>query len=173
MITKEQFYSIQFNKGKFYFVNWHKNEVVEQDYLKATLFCDIDNEVVHFRNNDNELIWKIKLDNLFETKEEAEFILKNHTSKTLYFRPPTFLEFLKTRREGIYAHWYCGDICIVMEEDNQQKGILRSTNTFRVDDGNNYESFKYEYDDLFDNRKEVYEKAVEYAKKLFLGEVEK
>ena len=125
-------------------------------------------------NKYNPLGWwrnsKIQLTSLYETKEEAEFIIKFHTHKTLYFRPPTFEEFLKTRQEGIYCNWYCGDIQIVMEEDNQQKGILKSENIFRVDDGNNYCSFRYEYNEYLDNRKEIYYEALEYVKKLFLGE---
>lgn len=163
MITKERLQKL-INEGK---PVYYYNEFGIQEYI----FDNI-NTRIGYRIIDNVLCFgKTRLSDLkdlYENKEEIEFQLKYHTEKTLYFQPPTFIEFLKTRREGIYAHWDCGDISIVMEEDNQQKGILRSENIFRVDDENNYESFRYEYDEWIDNREEIYYKAVEYAKKLFL-----
>lgn len=169
MITKEQFYSIQFNKGKFYFVNWHKNEVVEQDYLKATLFCDIDNEVVHFRNNDNELIWKIKLDNLFETKEDAEWELEfSNITRTETLSLPTWEEFCGCKCSNEFTFFANGfEYNLFATVRNKECGepdtLIIGINNLKMACG---------YDEIFEKplTKETYIEACKLAKKLFLGE---
>lgn len=101
---------------------------------------------------------------IFETKEEALFVIKYHKTKTLYFEPPTFEEFLKTGDDERFPHWDCDDISIVEWTDE---------NRFLVDmygDRDVDKFFYYGNDDWEDNRKEAYCKAVEYAMKLFLGE---
>ena len=107
------------------------------------------------------------------TKEE--FIKKYHTIKTYKFEPPTWEEFLSTGTEGTYAHWFCGDIHIVMVEENNEQGILKTHNQFEVDiycEGDSkLERFDYFNDYGIDTREEVYYEALNYAKKLFLGEV--
>lgn len=108
------------------------------------------------------------------TKEEyAEFINKYHTTKTLKFEPPTFEEFLKTRTEDTFAHWNCGDIYIVMDEENNQSGINHCSNSIIVyvwENYDKYESFRYINEYGFDTRKETYYKALDYAQQLFLGD---
>ena len=113
------------------------------------------------------------------TKEDAEFVLKYHTTKTLKFEPPTWKEFLATKKhEDMFAHWCCGDICVVMVEENNEKGILKTYNQFEVDVFNDYDSKSRKLDYCIiqscgiDTREETYYKALEYAKKLFLEEEE-
>ena len=109
------------------------------------------------------------------TKEDAEFISKYHTTKTYKFEPPTWREFLATRDENQFAHWSCGDICVVMVEENNEKGILKTYNQFEVDIFNDYDSKSRKFDYCIiesygiDTREEIYYEALEYAQKLFLG----
>lgn len=107
------------------------------------------------------------------TKEE--FIKKYHTTKTYKFEPPTWEEFLATKKhEDMFAHWFCGDIAIVMVEENNEKGVLKTYNQFEVDLYEDYagESRRFNYINSYgiDTREETYYEAVEYARKLFLGE---
>lgn len=117
-----------------------------------------------FTSNDFDFRDCIHDYSLFETKEEALFVLKYHKTKTLCFEPPTFEEFLKTGDDKRLPHWDCDDISIIEWTDE---------NRFLVDmygDGDFDKFFYYGNDDWKDNRKEAYCKAVEYAMKLFLGE---
>lgn len=106
------------------------------------------------------------------TKEE--FVKKYHTTKTYKFEPPTWEEFLATRDEYSFAHWFCGDIAIVMVEENNEKGMLKTYNQFEVDlcEEDNWKSGRFNYINSYgiDTREETYYKAVEYARELFLGE---
>ena len=106
--------------------------------------------------------------------EEKEFKEKYYTTKTYKFEPPTWKEFLATRSENTFANWGCGDIDIVMVEENNEKGILKTHNQFEVD-LYNYDKFeKFDYCIIkslgIDTREETYYKALDYAKKLFLEE---
>lgn len=104
-----------------------------------------------------------------------EFISKYHTQKVLKFEPPTWEEFLATRdvAKGILAHWYCGNISIVMCEENNKRDILHcSTNTFEISDIITWVHVDYYNDYVSDNREECYYKALDIAKEWFLGEEE-
>lgn len=102
----------------------------------------------------------LELEYLFETKEDAEFVLKFHTHKTLYFKPPTWEEFLNIERNE------AGHICW----KNEINYIILNEwfNHFYVCT-DNIETDKY-FNYTKDNVKQKYYEAVEYAKKLFLGE---
>lgn len=117
---------------------------------------------------------QVKYKNIFETKKDAEFVLKYHTTKTFKFEPPTWKDFLATRDEKSFAHWSCGDICVVMVEENNEKGILKTYNQFEVDIFNDYDSKgrKFHYINSYglDDREEIYYKALEYAQEIFLGD---
>ena len=106
--------------------------------------------------------------------EEKDFKERYYTTKTYKFEPPTWKEFLATRGENTCANWSCGDIDIVMVEENNEKGILKTHNQFEVD-LYNYDKFeKFDYCIIeslgIDTREETYYKALDYAKKLFLEE---
>ena len=115
----------------------------------------------------------IPIKDIYETKEDAEFVLKYYTTKTYRFEPPTWEEFLATRDENSFAHWFCGDICVVMVEENDKKGILKTHNQFEVDiycEGDSkLKRFDYFNNYGIDTRKETYYEALEYARELFLG----
>lgn len=102
---------------------------------------------------------------------KQEFIEKYHKTKTLKFEPPTFEEFMITKSENNCAHWFDKGISIIMEEENNKKGILHTDNQFNVfddrEDGG-WKSFSYINEDGIDTREESYYKAVEYAMKIFL-----
>ncbi len=121
--------------------------------------------------NDTSFI-KYTLDILFETEEDADFVLNNHTQKTYKFEPLTWQEFLETKDEKSFAHWFCGDIAIVMCEENNEKGIMHCCNQIEVSLYEDYYSkgrnFPYFMEYGIDTRKEAYYKAVEYARELFL-----
>lgn len=98
-----------------------------------------------------------------------EFVSKYHTQKPLRFEPPTWEEFLATRDVHTFANWNCGGIFIVMEEDII--GNRNSDNRFIVDCG--YKQYSIPYSNVicgWDMRVECYYKALEIAKKWFLGE---
>lgn len=102
----------------------------------------------------------LELEYLFETKEEAEFVLKFHTSKTVYFQPPNWEEFLRTETDELKPNYTCENLVIV--EDY---------NEIIVEDYNNDLNEKhFSYNKELNSCKEKYYEAVEYAKKLFLGE---
>ena len=98
-------------------------------------------------------------DNIYETKEEAEFVQKFHTSKTVYFEPPTWEEFLKTETDDGYPYLEIQKLAIIMQ--TQLKCFCVTDNWGCV-----WESFSY----TDENKKQKYYEAVEYAKKIFLGE---
>ena len=72
-------------------------ELIEQD---AKIYLIQDNKIGEVRQRkywivgEDRLHWYcdkrlyIKFDTLFETKEEAEWVAKMHTSRTEYFKPP-------------------------------------------------------------------------------------
>lgn len=106
--------------------------------------------------------------------EEKDFKERYYTTKTYKFEPPTWKDFLATRDENTFANWSCGDIDIVMVEENNEKGILKTNNRFEVD-LYNYDRFeKFDYCIIeslgIDTREETYYKALDYARKLFLEE---
>ena len=108
--------------------------------------------------------------------EEKDFKERYYTTKTYKFEPPTWKEFLATRDEHTCAHWSCGDIDIIMVEENNEKGILKTHNQFEVDVFDDYDD-KCEVFDYcvieslgIDTREETYYEALDYAKELFLGE---
>ena len=108
---------------------------------------------------------KKKIDNelLKEMYGSVEFKMKYYKSKTLHFQPPTFEEFLNTKTDNTFPHWNCEDedISIVMWEDEKE---------FLVDISSSYElSRVFKYIGFFEDIKEVYCKAVEYAMNYFLG----
>lgn len=102
-----------------------------------------------------------------------EFILKYHKQKVLKFEPPTWEEFLATRDidNGILAHWDCGDISIVMSEENNLKGVNHCSNIYEIfynGEIDNWERVHYYKGDGFDNQEEMYYKALDIASKWFL-----
>ena len=100
------------------------------------------------------------------------FVKKFYTTKTLKFEPPTWEEFLKTRTDRFFASWFCNDIGLVMNEENNEKGILKTYNQFEISLFDDYDSkgrsFKYINEYGIDTREETYYKALEYMQQLFL-----
>lgn len=106
--------------------------------------------------------------------EDKEFKERFYTTKTYKFEPPTWKEFLATKDENSFAHWFYGDITIVMVEENNEKGILKTHNQFEVDVYGDYDKLeKFNYCIIeslgIDTREETYYEALDYAKELFLG----
>lgn len=113
---------------------------------------------------DNKFCVKYSLDSvplekLYETKEEAEFVAKYHCEKTIKFEPPTFEEFEKTAKKyGNQRNGWACENCIICEN---QDFIAVS---------NDYYCREFNTGNNEDSKKQAYYKAVEFAKKLFLGE---
>ena len=107
---------------------------------------------------------------------KKEFKEKYHTIKTYRFEPPTWTEFLATRDEDTCANWGCEDISVIMVEENNEKGILKTYNQFEVEVFDDYDSKRRTFDYCvieslgIDTREETYYEALDYAKELFLGE---
>lgn len=166
MISKERLQELIEQETIVYTNNSGYNEL----QLKKDKF-HIARELLMFDYKD----FCIPIKDIYETKKDADFILKYHKTKTLKFEPPTWKEFLATRDENSFAHWSCGDICVVMVEENNEKGILKTYNQFEVDIFNDYDSKSRRFDYCIiqsygiDTREETYYKALEYAQKLFLG----
>lgn len=99
------------------------------------------------------------------------FIKRFFTTKTYKFDPPFWEEFLATKNENQFAHWFCGDISVVMVEENHNKGILKTNNQFEVhlaeDCDCKDKNFAFINEFGIDTREETYYKALEYAKELF------
>lgn len=120
---------------------------------------------------DNNYVFESleKMD-LYENKEDAEFVAKYHTKRPEYFEPPTYEEFLKLNNQST-----CWDF---MNKDNQRNFILVSNDVYTHNDMMKPKEewtvvVQDEYDDyIFEEplTKENYYKAVEKARKLFLGE---
>lgn len=104
---------------------------------------------------------------------KEDFIKRFHTIKIFKFEPPTWEEFLETRDENSFAHWFCGDIAIVMSEENGEKGIMHCANQFEISIFEDYDNlgknFRYINEFGIDTREQQYYKALEYAQKIFLG----
>lgn len=101
---------------------------------------------------------------------EQQFIEKYYKTKTLKFAPLTFEKFLNTGSDSRTPHWYCGNISIVMTEENNKTGLFHETNRFIVEDDFNYEVYKSFYYTIED-REEIYYTALEYAMNLFLEKI--
>lgn len=101
---------------------------------------------------------------------EIEFRAKYHTSRIEKFEPPTYEEFLKLNNQST-----CWDF---MNKDNQRNFILVGNDIYMHNDMLKPKEewtvvVQDEYDDyIFEEplTKENYYKAVEKARKLFLGE---
>lgn len=98
-----------------------------------------------------------------------EFISKYHKQKVKVFKfePPTWEEFLATRREDTFAGWNNGYINIFMLEEFFNMSIL---NLFVVKSKEDTKFIPYVNTDNTDNREEMYYKALDIAQKWFLGE---
>lgn len=168
MIKKERLQELIEQGATIYVVN---NKVVFEEKLNKHHTHDVLKDFFCWWSIPRKR-WFFK--DLFENQEEAEWVAKMHTERTEKFEPPTWKEFLATKKhEDMFAHWFCGDIHIVMVEENDKKGILKTHNQFEVDiycDGDSkLERFDYFNNYGIDTREETYYKAVEYARKLFLG----
>lgn len=128
--------------------------------------CGIRLDGKHFIATDEHLqftykAYEISLDALYKTKEEAQWRADNDCERIEKFEPPTWEEFKKQsnlfrfigkNREKCKVEGY--------QSDDKQSGfidvVVNGTGHFSVD---------------YDYTKENYTKAVDYAKKLFKGEI--
>lgn len=168
MITKERLEELIKEEKTIYYVNNYYNKV-EEIFLNCAYEIIDNDERNCLTTYDIDLFYNVtyEFDKLFETKEEAEFVQKFHTSKTIYFEPPTWEEFLKTESIEKPANWSCGDIDIILHKKYKTFGL---EDEIAVINGFNYRGFNYINKNGIDNRKEKYYEALEYAKKLFLEE---
>lgn len=105
--------------------------------------------------------YRVPLQLLFETeqeylkhKEEAEFIKKYHTTRVERFEPPTYEEFID---EDFYFYWF-------IAKSTQRARICKKDNSIFVELGVDENLYEFQFN------KDGYIKAVEYARKLFIGE---
>ena len=102
-----------------------------------------------------------------------EFISKYHTQKVLKFEPPTWEEFLATATDENWAFWFYDDIKITMNEENNEHSWAHTENAFYIFNDKHccgdWTKVDYINSDGFDNREEMYYKALDIAKKWFLG----
>lgn len=103
---------------------------------------------------------------------KEDFIKRFYTTKTYKFEPPTWEEFLSTKNGDNFAHWFCGDIAVVMSEENGEKGIMHCYNQFEISIFEDYDNlgknFRYINEFGIDTREETYYEALEYAQRLFI-----
>lgn len=88
-------------------------------------------------------------EDLFETKEDAEFVLKTRAERTEYFEPPTWEDFLKTKEYKFISY------------DGFRKKIYIEPTTGKLSSCTKF---------IGKPTKENYIKACEMARKLFLEE---
>ncbi len=162
MIEKERLQELIEQNKEIYFVNWtYKeiecvNKIVIADYI---ITLEIVNDLLYVIRKEDaykpEVIWKLKLNELFETKEDAEFALRyKRIPHTEYLDLPDWEEV-----EGDYS----------LEFGNSSLEIYKSTNRILVMTNRNYLGL---YDYAFDKEttKENYLEACEICRKLWLGE---
>lgn len=130
-------------------------ELIKQE---ATIYKIVENkviEVVCIQVPKN-------IQNLYETEEEAEWVAQNWCEKTIKFEPPTFEEFkkIKTSFRKPDKLWKCQDINITDNEYINEFKVYKDYSVAKCFGYNNKTGIK----------KQAYYQAVEYAKKLFLGE---
>ena len=128
--------------------------VIWEEKLSQSHFVGIADEeeslMRQYTLNDADLIDYIR--NIYENKEDAEFVAKYHTSIVEKFEPPTYEEFVEMEEWCFF-------------QKNHTQTIIRVLGTKYLGVETNFE--RYFTGDL---SKENYIKAVEKAKKLFLGE---
>lgn len=158
MISEERLKELIEKKQSVYCIFKNINKVCE---VNSKQFIVIDSEIYP----SYDFFHSGKLDkfqdfsNYYETKEEAEFVLKYHCSKTIKFEPPTFEEFMKIDKE--WREWGFSDGCYYIIHNQ----LLNCIFVGEPDYGNKKFYFKNEKE-----MEQAYYQAVEYAKKLFLGE---
>lgn len=149
--------------------------MIERERLKELIeegkpiYVNVGHSAIEFKLNkkytyiEGDYVWKYRkgkrysgclLKNLFETKEEAKFVSKYHTTRVERFEPPTYEEFID---EDFYFYWF-------IAKSTQRARICKKDNSIFVElgvDENLYE---------FQRNKEGYINAVGMAYKLFKGE---
>lgn len=141
-------------------IYYYKINDINAHTLKLSEECWIKDEELNYEYDTDYVTWReyFSLKDLYETKEEAEFVAKYHTSKVVKFEPPTWEEFLKTNVSD-YGGCY-SDILVTIYMigtlENGKLYVAPNTSLTTHDFGK--------------PTKENYYKAVEYAKKLFEGE---
>ena len=159
MITKERIDELIKNRAKIYSIS-----------KSGEVFCLGLKFREHTLNNKKWLENKYEVySKFYENKEDAEFVAKYHTSRVEKFEPPTYEEFLKLNNQST-----CWDF---MNKENQRNFVLVGNDYYAHNDMIKPKEewtvvVQDEYDDyIFEEplTKENYYKAVERARKLFLG----
>lgn len=147
MITKERIDELIKNKAKIYGIS-----------KSGEVFCLGLKFREHTLNNKKWLENKYEVyGKFYENKEDAEFVAKYHTSRVEKFEPPTLEEF----KQGKFYHFISKD-CFYSLSPNLVHGEVVIYES--VHGGGNFIVYKQPL------TKENYIKAVEKARKLFLGE---
>jgi hypothetical protein len=129
-------------------------ELIEQE---ATVWFVSGNEVAPFWLFNHYKYVDYEEANLYENKEDAEFVAKYHTSRVAKFEPPTWEEiekdFININKFGTYPIIDTNGLYMDIFVDNYANKFIVLTTQPRIP-----------------LTKENYYKAVERARKLFLGE---
>lgn len=146
-ISRERLEELIEQGATIYVVN---NKVVFEEKLNKHYTHDVLKDCVCWWGIPRKR-WFFK--DIFETKAEAEWVVKMHTARTEYFEPPTWEEFEKEHKPYRFI----------------SKSGLRET--IYIFDKNIHNKLLSSGSRLFGKpTKENYIKAVEYARKLFEGE---
>lgn len=147
-----------------------KKELIKKINNKESVWVLCDNKVREFKFDNNKIIihddyieyfygkWgnTIKLSEIFDEKEDAEFVANNWCKREEKFKPPTWNEFNKKfdKYFGFTGKLFC--YCYVFVDEN---------NKLKVHDND----CEYTY---YENKftKENYIEAINIAKSLFMGE---
>lgn len=177
MITKERLEELIEQEATIYYKEYGKiKDVTLDNSYYIDKFSEVSNIDVLCRgccdfDDDKFRIIVTFLSELYETEEDAEFVLKYHTFRVEKFEPPTWEEFEKRKfyefqgkngRTYYIQHLTYCDLLVVYDNDDCYTNQL----TGAVID------HTYENTNIFKETptKENYIKAVEIARKLFLGE---
>lgn len=147
---------------------------VAEMYDSITLnaeYCEINNDLLIFKMSNGEAVLRFKLNDIYKTQEDAkakiDWVKKHHKIRRERFEPPTWEEFEKL---NYYIFNSKDGKRLVIEKilcnECWENGCY-SVYKLGISDNNDFNHnlvFKGDY------TKENYEKAVDIARKLFLGE---
>lgn len=156
MVTEERLQELidkeKTHLGEIYVFELDRFKEINPIQINSDRDIILNNELCRMTGDKKEFYDEILLENLYETKSEAQWVAKMHTERTEKFCPPTWEEFEREHKP----------YCFI-----SKKGLRE---TIYIFDKNIHNKLLSSGSRLFGKpTKENYEKAVLYAKALFEG----
>lgn len=162
MITREELEKMIENGKTVWTTYYHRRiEHIDLDKLKINNYELNDDDLsIYGYRCCCEVCDRIPLDNIFATKEEAEWVVNKHVTREERFEPPHWSDISKLEFSSynftIRGQYHRGQILVISDRILVEYGC---------------DCLKLE--PFGEPTQENYEKAVDFARKLFLGKIEK